>query len=189
MKYAFILLLAFSLFSCETNWGKYDGYALDYDSALDYYIILDKGEVISAADTDTERKKKAVLVTFHNDPDKVDSLLLGRGAIIIESFVNNVIHNSDFVLVDQKPLDSVCECNEQCIQEKYKGRSDLNTYNHCKGALENSTFHQYWIIKKNVNQIYGPLSKEKFLQKRKELGVPEELKFMSKWKRMIKSFF
>ncbi|MCD4747338.1 MAG: hypothetical protein K8R58_13650, partial [Bacteroidales bacterium] len=40
MRYIFFLAIALIFFSCETDWGKYGGYAMDYDSALEYYIIL-----------------------------------------------------------------------------------------------------------------------------------------------------
>ena len=34
----------------------------------------------------------------------------------------------------------------------------------------------YWIISHKENSLFGPYSKEKYLEKREELGVPEELK-------------
>ena len=66
------------------------------------------------------------------------------------------------------------------------------TYSESNKAFENSTFKQYWIIDKikecrnigfdslnniaRYSNVFGPYSKEEYLIKRKELGVPEEFK-------------
>lgn len=51
------------LSSCETNWGKYGGYKVEYENAMEYYIVLDKGEVVYANDTQVERLSKSTVVT------------------------------------------------------------------------------------------------------------------------------
>ncbi|MGX5687424.1 hypothetical protein [Arcticibacter tournemirensis] len=35
----------------------------------------------------------------------------------------------------------------------------------------------YWIIRKKDNELFGPFSKEEYLTKRNELGIPKELAF------------
>lgn len=104
--------------------------------------------------------------------------------IIIPSHVQDVIADSIFILVNQKPVDSICECNHECF--KQMDSYDNKSYERCKQAFEKSTFHQYWIINKSeqslfdsesktYSNIYGPFSKEEYLKKRIEIGVPHDL--------------
>ena len=77
----------------------------------------------------------------------------------------------------ERPRDSVPSI-ETMTQPKYQE------------AFEQSTFRQYWIINKKekseysldtlskfarYSNVYGPLKKEEYLQKRKELKIPKEL--------------
>lgn len=173
MKYFVFILIALVFSSCETNWGKYGGYKMEYDSAMDYYIVLDKGKAIYG--TNPEDLKKGTLVKYYRPTGKIDSIWLGKGGIIIEPFVDDdkVSFDKTFILVTQKPLSEICECNLECF--KKMDSYDKRSYPRCKEALEKSDFYQYWIINKIQNVVYGPLSKEKFFQKREELGVPREL--------------
>ena len=78
MRYIFFLAIALIFFSCETDWGKYGGYAMDYDSALEYYIILDKGEVIHYSDSEIDKKRKGIFIKrYYKNQTVVDSLILG----------------------------------------------------------------------------------------------------------------
>jgi hypothetical protein len=176
--YVKILLLILSLSSCENNWGKYGGYKMEYESAMEYYIALDKGEVIYASDTKAESLKKGTIVKYHRSSGCIDSVLLGKESIIIEAFVDadRISYNSTFILLAQKPLDRICECIHSCLENTYQDRNDLPTYKLCKEALKKSTFYQYWIIDKTKDSVYGPYTKEEFLQKHEELGVPKGLK-------------
>jgi hypothetical protein len=178
MKYLFIIMMVLMISSCETNWGKYGGYKMEYDSALDYYIIIDKGEEIYANDSKEEQLKKGTLVRYYSASGAVDSVLLGKGSTVIESFIDhdNVSYDSDFIILKQKPLKDICECNDSCLKNRYPNMNDLPTYKMCKEALEKSVFYQYWIINKRKDAVYGPFQKQEYLQKREELGIPKELK-------------
>lgn len=107
------------------------------------------------------------------------SIVNEKNTIVIQQHVLYYKYDSVFVLVAQRPFNSIA------------GRDTL-TYSEFNNAIKNSTFKQYWIIDKtkncenigfdSINQIakysnvYGPYSKEQYLQNRKELAVPEELK-------------
>jgi hypothetical protein len=170
-----MLLFIFISFACEPDWGKYGGYALEYASALEYYIILDKGEEITANDTNSESLKKGLFIKYHKQNNLVDTILIGRGAIVIQSFVNDVKFDNKFILVDQKPIDSICECKPECIKRLYGTKANLSSYKLCEESLRKSRFHQYWIIKKDVDEVYGPFQKERFLQVQRSLGVSDNL--------------
>ena len=97
MKSCFIVLLVALLVGCNPNWGKFGGYRLEYDSALDYYIVLDKGESIYASDSDSEARRNGIIVKFFRPSGIVDSILVGRDGYIIESFVDK--HNLCIMIV------------------------------------------------------------------------------------------
>lgn len=41
--------------------------------------------------------------------------------------------------------------------------------------LLESPIHDFWIVNQNTSDVYGPMSFEQYLAKKKELGVPENL--------------
>lgn len=173
MKYLLVIIAAWVLSSCETNWGKYGGYKIQYESALEYYILLDK------IDTVLENYRyynKGAFIKYYRNDLAIDTLFIGYEGRVIGSYVDadKTTFDSTFILVAQKPLDSICECNHSCLINTYPNSNDLPTYRLCKEALEKSTFYQYWIINKTKNAVYGPYKKEEYLQKQEELGVPEE---------------
>ena len=83
----------------------------------------------------------------------------------------------EFGLVNQKLLGKICECNPDCLKEKFGKESHTATsFEFCKDALKKSTIHDYWIIVKATNVIYGPLTTSQYAQKRKDLSVSDDLK-------------
>ncbi|MBI4945228.1 MAG: DUF3997 domain-containing protein [Bacteroidetes bacterium] len=102
--------------------------------------------------------------------------------VIVKEYNEVAIHvhilsyafDSTFILAAQRPRDSVPGI-ETMTHDKYDE------------VFEKSTFRQYWIIDKTkesvfdeatkkYSNVYGPFQKEEYLQKREELGVPQELK-------------
>lgn len=104
----------------------------------------------------------------------------------IEDSINNVIvdghildysFDSIFIIAAQRPRDSVPGIKSMTLRKYDK-------------AFKKSTFRQYWIIdktKKSIfdektktrSNVYGPYKKEVYLAKKKELGVPDNLKLKS----------
>ncbi len=73
-------------------------------------------------------------------------------------------YNSDFIITDQKPRDS--------ILEMFSGLD----YDESKDKFFKSDFKQYLIIALKNDSIYGPYKKKQYLEMRKELNVPDTLK-------------
>ncbi len=97
---------------------------------------------------------------------------------IIRGHVLNYIFDSTFILLTQRPRDSFPS-------------SDKMKYSDYQKKFNSSTFKQYWIINKKekndyyfdtisntarYSNVYGPFNKDVYLQKRKQLGVPHELR-------------
>lgn len=176
MKYLLCVVVTLVLSACESNWGEYGGYKMDSDSAMDYYIVLDKIDTVL---TDYPYYNKGSFITYYGKDVAPRTGFCGNGGRVIGSFVDDemVAFDSTFILVGQKPLDSICECNHKCMDERFSNVSELPTYKICKNALEASSYYQYWIINKSQNAVYGPYLRVDFLQMREELGVPDELKY------------
>ena len=149
--------------SCQEQTYDLGGYSLNYDSRLDKNVILDNpagGAEISYWNKDS---------IFTKDYFK-------NTAIIIDGYIVEAKADNSFIIVDQKPLDSICECNDSCLQSKYKNWNDLSTYKMCEEGIRKSTIHFFYILDKKKNILYGPMSIKQFYYKKKELYVSEKLK-------------
>ena len=80
--------------------------------------------------------------------DKV--LCFHRDNILISGGIIEVDHNDSYILVGQ---------NKSQADDEFDG--DVN---------------YFWIVVKMSSDIFGPLSFEQYLEKKKELGVPERLR-------------
>lgn len=97
--------------------------------------------------------------------------------IVIGSEILKYAFDSNFIIAAQRPWDSVPNIKNM-------------TYYQSNKAFARSTFLQYWIIykkKKDVpigksnkySNVYGPYKRDAYLAKKKELGVPDNLKLKS----------
>jgi hypothetical protein len=104
-----------------------------------------------------------------------------ENTIMIGQHILDYSFDSTFIIVAQRPLDSV------------PGMRTM-TYNNYWKAFEKSTFIQYWIlnkIEKNVysydstrkiaiySNVYGPYNKTEYFRKREEMKIPKELMLKS----------
>jgi hypothetical protein len=53
---------------------------------------------------------------------------------------------------------------------------DNSNVNGIDSSIVKKRYLKYYIIAKETDSVYGFFSRKKYLQKRKELGVPEKLK-------------
>lgn len=164
------------VFSCNNHWGEYGGYALTYESKVHYYVTLEKGNEVSGTNLD-EYKKRGTLIKYIRYSGKIDSVWLARGSKVIESYVDGDKSNFDdkFVLIAQKPLANICECNYSCLSKRESNINNIPTAKLCEDKLNRSLFYLYWIIDKSNDIVYGPLTKDKYNEVRIEIGVPNSL--------------
>ena len=69
-----------------------------------------------------------------------------------------------YIIASEKPWDKFTE--NKC---SYYLSDDIKAFKVYK-------YRQYWIIDKYKRKTYGPFTKEQYLDKKKELGVPDTLK-------------
>lgn len=107
---------------------------------------------------------------------KISNSFGSGGTAVIYPYVLDAKSDKEFLLVSQKPLDCLNEYKKREYMESNNiFNSHPNDYDIDK-ALRRSKKVQYWIIKKAKYEIYGPLSKSEYIQMKKKLKVPKELK-------------
>ena len=111
-----------------------DGYELDYDPNNEIYLI---------------NKKES-----HG----------GYNPILIGGHILFYGHSKDYIIVVQKPADSI-----------YNNLEDLR-YNEMMDKVYKGDFIQYWILKTKNDSLYGPFKKREYLKVRNEIGVPKNFK-------------
>lgn len=102
---------------------------------------------------------------------------------IISGHIDESVNDSVFLLADRKPLDSIfgplqtLPCPFDSTLFHYGRPGDpLTTWNDHWQIINDSQYHDYWILNMKTSDVYGPLIFEEYLIKKIELGVPEDLK-------------
>jgi len=137
------------------------------------YIIF----VITGCGKDVERKLGDGYIYHYWDVNS-NSITDCNNTILIDYKILEYEFDSTFIIVSQRPWDSIANIHKMTYKESNK-------------AFNNSTFRQYWIINKKekcifsgdsirkntrYSNVYGPFKWDEYMKKRKELGVPKELK-------------
>lgn len=114
---------------------------------------------------------------FINEGKDALEIVNSENTVIISQSILEYAFDSTFIIVSQRPWDSI---------------PNIRTMNYKESniAFEKSTFQQYWIINKKekseysldilskfarYSNVYGPLKKDEYLQKRDELKISKEL--------------
>lgn len=129
------------------------------------YIILDKvGNRTDNSSNDDSRNDYTLLICIDSN-NVIDSSYATNEGRVIYNYVDYFISDYEkFILVAQIDIKELWE---------YENMKEMA--NILKMKRKNCEY-QYWIINKIDDIIYGPFTQSKFIEKRKELGVPKELK-------------
>ena len=102
---------------------------------------------------------------------------------IITGHIDESVKDSVFLLADRKPLDSIfgplqtlpCPFDSNST---FLGRpkEPLTNYDDYWKMIKDSQYHDYWILNMKTSDVYGPLTFDEYMVKKKELGVPKDLK-------------
>ena len=96
------------------------------------------------------------------------NIMYPNGCIyVVYTDVTDYKFNKTFIVAEQKPLDSFW------VRSSSKF---MSTADDVEREFRNYKVRQYWIINKHTQESYGPFTKEQYLEKKKELGVPDTLK-------------
>jgi hypothetical protein len=72
---------------------------------------------------------------------------------VVRGIITDFSYDSVFILVEQNPVDSICQCNYDCFSQKEYYNNGRGEVDSCKRAIKESVFRQYWIIKKYAGTI------------------------------------
>lgn len=86
----------------------------------------------------------------------------------IPGWIVEYAYNAEFIIAIEKDIQLSEGERERLIMS-----GDFHEY------LSQNGYSKYWIIAHANDSIFGPFKKEEYLKKRKELGVPQELKLKS----------
>ena len=175
IKYTVIFLMI--LVSCNRSGYDYGGYVIEQDTEFGNSLILTYADttINHLSNDSVEYQQKGAFLNYHNNGN-VDTMFIGEGTIVIESHVSNVKSDSNYIIIDQKPLDLIFGEIENKEFNPHRPNWPGNA-NEAEKMLKENPIHRYWIIKKGTKDIYGPYTQEQYLIKRKELEIPDKLRF------------
>lgn len=167
MKYFILLSLIFYSGCIPGPQDLGNGYVLGYNTnSLDRVIQINS-------------PSGGIKITYYKSKDTIETYFKNEDWIV-DSYVTDAVYDEKFILIDQKPIDSICECNQKCLEKKYKNWNDLPTYKMCKDAIENSNTHLFYVIDKIKNILYGPMSKDDLNNKIGQLHIDNKLRLSLK---------
>lgn len=163
--------------ACSRGASDYGGFAIELDSEFGRHLKL------TAADTIGEHLWDNGTVTQHegmyleyNGLAEIDTLFIWFDAIVIASHIQNVKFDSNYITIDQKPLDLIFGEIESKSFNPHRPNWPGNATDGDR-MIKESPIHRYWIINKNTKKIYGGYKKNVFDTIFKELKIPQELNF------------
>lgn len=170
MRFILLLFIIIALNSCyNRDEFVYGGYNLSSESDKEKFILHEK-EPDSIFINDEGVKYDVKLITYINNFEDTTTDLISKYGIVISPFVDSKESRFDhkFILILQHPLPNKKSWNDKYYFEQY---SNINYKQYSDVKI------WYWIINKIDDIIYGPYTKEMYLKKRVEIGVPDSLRF------------
>ena len=162
-------ILTVSLVSCDSDYSPYNTNLGD-----GYYCCSDKEYGVDFLQYDNRKLSRADTVIYHDTLQTTRIVNLdtcNHWDVVVGMHVEEFECNDEFILVKQKPKD------------KFRAQDTLDwdalPYDSYERFRDHYDFHEYWIVKKQTNEVYGPLSLSHFYEYRKELNVPDELLLFS----------
>ena len=156
MKLKIFILITITVLLNSCGYGDYGKYSSDLDN-------------ISANVIDVSDEIDSIIVKYHSK-NSIDTVILYDNWIVIKGYVEQVNINENFILVKQKPIDSICACVHDC----YKN-FDLYGFQNCHDEFKKYDKYLYWVIIVKTDDIYVPLEKQDYLELCENLNVPNEL--------------
>lgn len=174
-KLIIVLFLLTCLYSCNMRTKDYGGYILSENPEYGENLIITYSDTSAYHhwDNGTRSLQKGVFLKYISK-NKIDTLFIWEKSTVIEAYINDINYDSVFIIVDQKPLDSIWGPMVN-VNSTPKREKQFNNANEAIDYLENSNIHSFWIIDKKKKEVYGPMQKHEYEEKREELKIPKEL--------------
>lgn len=158
----------------------------DYSYTRGYIMLqgTEGGDVIclTREDTTFERylvndsmiMQKGTAIQYHYK-DRIDTALIwGEDISIIKSHINECKIDSFFMVIDQKPFDSIFGI--PIFNPDYHRPHRPPHAGEAFEKLHKSNIHDYWIINKRTDDIYFLPTFEEYISMKNELGISDSLR-------------
>ena len=190
-----ILLAAITMLSL-VGCNHYDGYQYGVGPSDEEVgckdVHLCKGDTIAWTRTSPCSSEQLGTFFHYHQGDSIKTIFLWADTwyypTIIEGHIVDYSYNDDYLLADQKPLDSIwgkyinIYRSDGSFGYSRREYDTINHYDKRRKQLEDTpTTHQYWIMVVKTADVYGPFSYEDYLIMKQQLGVPPTLKL--KWEK------
>jgi len=175
MKKNTVLLIISMFLISSCGYGDFGKYDIDLDES-------NSANIISINDT-----IKSIYVKYHHKTGVIDTVKEVGNSVIINGYIEQGNYDGVFLLVKQKPIDSICECISDCLDDKYPPSNNRSSYKLCEDAFKKYDKYLYWIILVKTDDVYGPFEKDEYLEMCKKLNVPEDL--INQKKKLIYKIF
>lgn len=155
-------LLGSILFSCDFN---------PYYSSCGngYYFSSDKEYGVSDLSYEyAKNPNKDSTLLFHDSLGNISKININtyyKETNVVEQHIEWFEYNDSIIVIKQKPKNKFRELDTLYY---------LDEYNRFKAF----DYHEYWIIKTNTNDVYGPLSLNQYHNYCVKLGVPENFRVL-----------
>jgi hypothetical protein len=174
-KIIIALFLLAGLYSCKMGIKDYGGYSLDENPEYGENLIITYSDTSAYHQwKDGSRSLQKGVFLKYISSNKIDTLFIWEGSIVIEAFINEINYDSVFIIVDQKPLDSIWGPMVN-VDFAPKREKQFNNARDAENYFKNSNIHNYWIINTDLKEVYGPMQKHEYEKKREELKIPHNL--------------
>lgn len=172
------ICILFLIVSCDSNNKTNNGYMLAENPEFGDKLIINREDTsfYRYVGSNNEKKilQKGVVLKYHSFNGDVDSIYSWGGGEVISSCIVKYGIDSTFFIVEQKPLNDIFGKLENVGNELLRNNKPINILG-MKIMLKDCNCSKYWIINKLTDDVYGSYKWEEYVQKRKELGVSEEL--------------
>ncbi len=174
MKYLiYVFLLFFVLNACEDT----GAYAYETDAGIGRGLQLIKADTLINHQWGNGYSKltKGRFLIYHSIKD-IDTFFVALSTKVIEPHIISMKVDSNYIIIDQKPLDLIFERTNEDDYYSYNDNMPDNRNERDK-IIKQSPIHRYWILDKHSNHIYGGYKRTEFDSVRKKLKLPEKMDF------------
>ncbi len=147
------------------------------DDLIGKSVMLIHGDTVIFKQKYPQKKIKGRFFNYYNEKGE-KTFFIPEEITILGPHVVDHSRNEQFLIIDQKPLDSVFGRYVSWEENLgYVGREKIpSDKKKQKEMLDNSKIHVYYIINQQTADVFGPLNFDQYLKKKIELSVPEKLK-------------
>lgn len=168
---ALIILFGFSCNMSDSTQVLFGNYVFSTESKNNHSIV--GGVNVIPPDVVAYQFDDRFLIAKQK-PD-LDAIVVPRANELLDSFENNKFSPKDSIYLLFKKLDTTQSLVSRFKVAMYIAKRTLSKESSTYNKYKNNKY-LYWILSRVNDELYGPLTKVEYQQKRETLNIPENLK-------------